>query len=369
MMINKERRQQVTDREMISEDTKQYIQDKSDDRCVWCGKKVFLGYQGTVDHFIPIKKGGTNDPVNLVLMCRDCNQKKGSRIFPINVAASYLKEEHAAELGAYFEDFVAKYDYISRGNLMASDVYEMFFLPSSLEDAENRAKRRGKKLNINLQRSKYLLKRAYPEDEAKIVVYFTKYLKKYDKLDSPEAATQNIKFWMRFGSIYYIEKNGDIAAICCTTVNKHGYITFDLFVYYSTMLAWTMANGIVSCLSDAIMDENDLPYLPISFNMLNDDELSRRAISNQEAVVKDGVMCCKLAFVYNYDYIPESELAQPSKIFDEGVEHFRNFIGKFHDIEDDIMVYLYQNNLMDYSWMASEIIDRDFFDEKYYRLL
>ena len=366
-MTNKERRQQVTERETFSEDVKQHIQEKSDDRCVWCGKKVFLGYQGTIDHFIPIKKGGTNDPVNLVLMCHDCNQKKGSRIFPVNVAATYLKDEYVDELGDYFEEYVKKYDYVSRGNLMASDVYEMFFLPSSLEDAENRARKKGKKLNINLQRSKYLLKRAYPEDQSKIIEYFIKYLKKYNKLDSPEAAAENIKFWMRFGSIYYVEKSGDIAVICCATVNKHGYITFDLFAYYSTMLAWTMAKGMVGCLGEAIMHENDLPYLPISFNMLLIDELSRRSIPGQEAAFEDGIMCCKLAFMYNVDSLPETYTPESDVAFDEGVNRFKKFIDKFYDIEDDIMIYLYENDLMDYSWMASEIIDRDFFEEKYYR--
>lgn len=34
----------------------------------------------TIDHLIPIDKGGTNDEWNLATMCADCNSKKGNLI-------------------------------------------------------------------------------------------------------------------------------------------------------------------------------------------------------------------------------------------------------------------------------------------------
>lgn len=368
-MSNKEKRHQTEEREFFSDEIKQKIQYKSDDRCVWCGKKVFLGYEGTIDHFIPLKKGGTNDEVNLVLMCYDCNQKKGSRIFPLNVAATYLKEEYADELGKYFDEYAEKYDYVSRGNLMASDVYEMFFLPETLDEVQAKARKKGKNLDFNLKRSKYLLKRAYPEDHEKIVDYFIKYLKKYDMLHSPEAANENIKFWMRFGSIYYIEKNNEISSICCVTVNIHGYISFDIFTYYSTKLAWTMSKGFVTCLGGAILRENNIPYLPLSFNMLIKDELIKYSVPNEEKIFTDGTMMCKLAFMYNTDdYGNPYESKEAEEHYTQGVHKFVEFIDKFDDrIEDDLMLYLYQNDLMAYMWMAREILERNFFSSEYYK--
>lgn len=367
--MHKEKRQQTEEREWLSEDIKQKIQYKSEDRCVWCGKKVFLGYEGTVDHFIPLKKGGTNDEVNLVLMCHDCNQKKGSRIFPINVAATYLREKYQKKLLEYFDNFVNKYDYVSRGNLMSSDVYEMFFLPPALEQAEAKAKRKGKQFKYKPQRSKYLLKRAYPDDQEKIVQYYIKYLTKYEKLSSPEAALENIKFWMRFGTLYFIEKNNEITAMTCVTVNVHGFISFDVFVYYSTPLAWTMAKGIVDCLGGAILEENDLPYLPLSFNMLAKDELTKYHVPGQLKVFSDGTMSCTTSFMRNtarYKNPSSSEAAK--QLYREGIERFADFIDRFDDnIEDDILMYLYQNDLMSFSWMGDEILARSLFGSEYYR--
>lgn len=367
-MSNKEKRQQTEDREWLSEEVKMRIPRKSGDRCVWCGKKVFLGYEGTIDHFIPLKKGGTNDEVNLVLMCHECNQKKGSRIFPLNVAGTYLNDKHKEELGKYFENYVEKYDYLSRGNLMSSDVYEMFFFPPAYEDAKEKAKRKGKPFNVRPIRSKYLLKRAYPDDQERIVEYFIKYLKKYKILRSPEAARENIKFWMRFGTIYFIEKNNEIATICCAVVNSHGYISFDIFTYYSTLLAWTMSTGIIDCLGGAIMEENNLPYLPISFNMVVEDELTKYRIPGEEKALSDSQIMCKLAFMYNSCYQDPEKSDAAKEAFNEGIRRYSQFIHRFDDnIDDEIMLYLYQHDLMEFSWMGEEILDRDFFEEGYYQ--
>lgn len=46
--------------------------------CWWCTKK--LGKKYHVDHRIPIAKGGSNGPENLVIACPKCNQYKGSRM-------------------------------------------------------------------------------------------------------------------------------------------------------------------------------------------------------------------------------------------------------------------------------------------------
>ena len=43
--------------------------------CYWCGMDA-----NTVDHIIPVAKGGTDDPENLVAACRKCNFSKQDKM-------------------------------------------------------------------------------------------------------------------------------------------------------------------------------------------------------------------------------------------------------------------------------------------------
>lgn len=47
-------------------------------RCYWCGEKVGAKYH--VDHVVPLARGGTNWPSNLVIACPRCNREKGAKM-------------------------------------------------------------------------------------------------------------------------------------------------------------------------------------------------------------------------------------------------------------------------------------------------
>jgi hypothetical protein len=50
------------------------------DRCGYCQTQQALAYGPLeVDHIIPVAAGGTDDPRNLWLACRPCNQHKGAQ--------------------------------------------------------------------------------------------------------------------------------------------------------------------------------------------------------------------------------------------------------------------------------------------------
>lgn len=50
--------------------------DEHGERCGYCGK---INGPFQVDHVFPRSRGGTDDPDNLIVACRDCNQAKGNK--------------------------------------------------------------------------------------------------------------------------------------------------------------------------------------------------------------------------------------------------------------------------------------------------
>lgn len=61
--------------------------DRQDGKCRWCGCEVGDNYH--VDHVVPLSKGGSNWPSNLVVACPSCNLSKHSK-HPMDFAGIML---------------------------------------------------------------------------------------------------------------------------------------------------------------------------------------------------------------------------------------------------------------------------------------
>lgn len=65
---------------VIPNNTRDYIHvSKGDGCCGYCGDQLEHGKRA-VDHMIPWRRGGTNDPENLIPACTTCNVQKKDRL-------------------------------------------------------------------------------------------------------------------------------------------------------------------------------------------------------------------------------------------------------------------------------------------------
>lgn len=62
-------------RRAIPEATRQFVFERNGFKCVFCGTPTNL----TIDHIIPVARGGKNDRDNLQTLCRSCNSRKGTK--------------------------------------------------------------------------------------------------------------------------------------------------------------------------------------------------------------------------------------------------------------------------------------------------
>ena len=278
------KRQKLYDRDEFSYEERQSVSAKSDDRCCHCGTLKYINYGATVDHFVPLHKGGSNQMINLVMLCEDCNQEKGSKIVPVSYLP-YLKPKYQQELDGYLDSYIRSFEYIGRKQLFACDEYEVVLLNETAYVASKRKSYVKKMMKTSPLGTKYKIKIAKMDDFVRICDYYEKYLKKYGAFNSREAVEANIRFWMRFGCIYYMEKASEVSVMTVFTVRHVTDITrsFEnldyglnmyVFSYYANEQAFSIASNIIQKFPQYIMEEQDIKLMPVFVNLLENDKLT-----------------------------------------------------------------------------------------------
>lgn len=67
---------------------KEFLTESQNPKCLYCNTKLY-DKNVTIDHIVPISKGGNNCQLNLIPCCIDCNSERGNQDF-----YKYLKQKN-----------------------------------------------------------------------------------------------------------------------------------------------------------------------------------------------------------------------------------------------------------------------------------
>ncbi|MCS6774180.1 MAG: HNH endonuclease [Thermoflexales bacterium] len=88
----------------LTESQRECVRCRANFRCEYCGvSEDEAGGELTVDHFVPLSKGGTNDLENLVYSCSRCNLYKGDYT-PADSNAPHLWNPRAEPAEHHFRE-------------------------------------------------------------------------------------------------------------------------------------------------------------------------------------------------------------------------------------------------------------------------
>lgn len=93
--------------------------------CAHCGVSLDRYTNLTVDHIIPLSKGGKNDPENLTVLCEDCNEKKSDMVISPGSWYPYLPKSRKKALDRLISDYMLETDYLAEDCLMPLDIFRL----------------------------------------------------------------------------------------------------------------------------------------------------------------------------------------------------------------------------------------------------
>ena len=210
--------------------TKKMILDKCNAHCCHCGKGLTTKTM-TIDHFIPISKGGSNDIENLFALCEDCNFSKSD----FNISANYYKYLDKSEifkLERLRKNFNEDLSWLSINSLTKEDVETMYYATPAFMLGSHKPKqpRDLSKDNFYAIKQTAILKRVDYSELDEVYEFVNKYHDKYGlgKVYLKDTLSQIFDR----GAIYKLYHGNDIIAVLpfeMTTVsykneNKQYYV-------------------------------------------------------------------------------------------------------------------------------------------------
>ena len=197
-------------RKPFSKEEKQLILQKTDGKCAHCGKALTME-TATIDHLIPLHKGGLNDEFNLIAMCYDCNQAKSNYVYHILDYCHHINPKYLPVYHAYH-----KYAINQQNNKQLFDYHEYtyaMFPPQQKQLIKNMAKRNKKNLQNVIRRMgvKLSLSKAWEYDSQECFDFI-------QKIKEKQPRTANIIIYdneqqifneIRYGEVYILKTPND----------------------------------------------------------------------------------------------------------------------------------------------------------------
>lgn len=120
-------RKRIQDRIIFNTNDKLNILIESDHKCAHCGKRLSIRKESgfTIEHVIPLNKGGTNDRKNLIALCEDCNQEKSDDIIMPKDYYPYLPQKKLDEITELFKEYIRTTEWFDETTLFQLDRFKI----------------------------------------------------------------------------------------------------------------------------------------------------------------------------------------------------------------------------------------------------
>lgn len=266
-------REQVATRISFDAEQRKTVLDKSNYKCSHCGASL-TAKDVTIDHFIPLSKGGRNIPANLTGLCIKCNEEKDNIIVRPHEYYKFVKNEYLKELDSLYEAYLTDKEWLTNKNYTKDD-YFTFKYPTKLESLQGkRLKKRGDAHCVKIYMATATIKKAAYEDMEEIREFSQKCIEKAGTEYSIDKLLSSV---FMTGAIYMIQKSGILTAvILIQTVPRKSLAGRPVYMLSVRKLLWLYQNEnnmqlLLYAIKEIFKDIADLNGGTIAFEMCPED--------------------------------------------------------------------------------------------------
>lgn len=207
------RRGWIEKRINFTKEEREAVLNKTDCKCARCGMALDTETL-TIDHFIPLSKGGSNMASNLIPLCEECNQIKDNAVMHPRDYIKYLKDTHKKEIESLYNWYCEDYKWYDRNNYTIEDRMIIPY-PIYLQSSRSHKKKENRPVlyvgNAILEKLDYsMLDEAYE--------FTLRYMKRL-KLNTSNLKNTMSDIFAR-GCIYRIRNNSGLIAVIPIQIDK-----------------------------------------------------------------------------------------------------------------------------------------------------
>lgn len=226
-------RVKMEERKQFTKDDKVFILDKSKNKWCHCGKKLSIGDNFTVEHVIPLSKGGTNEPWNIVALCKDCNTNKSNDILDPLEYYKYLNKEYLNQLNNKQCEYYKNVNWLDRYNFTKEDrmlIKAPSLVPGAIKQCDM-SKKFGTKLNKMIFIN-FIMEKAQYKDLDEILSVYKKYMRKFNIDISQTHVHRLISEIFSKGVIYIIRNSSkEIVGVLPMALVSNGVLGYILKIF------------------------------------------------------------------------------------------------------------------------------------------
>ncbi len=104
---------------------KEQLLNETGGKCAHCGTPLNRYTNLTIDHVIPLNKGGTNGTQNLTVLCKACNEQKSDMILPPMSWYPFLSSKRRKALTEILHKYMKDTDYLAEDCLVPIDAFRI----------------------------------------------------------------------------------------------------------------------------------------------------------------------------------------------------------------------------------------------------